>query len=170
MRGSVMEVVVRSATIMSIVCLDSLCMHSLCFYLFILFRPRLSLAPSSSNTTSGYLGLARFHRSGIHYTWRLPMPWKHPIDAALLCKAGTDGQLPCIDRWPMQAQGQICSITVFIIQCLPGSGYPYISYLPHLLLELLLMWDRFSNALKGIEHDDFLATSGPPQPRITAQP
>jgi len=53
------------------------------------------------------------------------MPWKHPIDAALLCKAGTDGQLPCIDRWPMQAQGQICSITVFIIQCLPGSGKPW---------------------------------------------
>jgi len=51
-----MEVVVRSATIMSIVCLDSLCMHSLCFYLFILFRPRLSLAPSSSNTTSGLSG------------------------------------------------------------------------------------------------------------------
>jgi len=49
------------------------------------------------------------------------MHWKHTIDAALLCKAETDGQLPCIDRWPMQAQGQIGSITVFTIQCLPGS-------------------------------------------------
>jgi len=47
------------------------------------------------------------------------------IDEALLCKAETDGQLPCIDRWPMQAQGQIGSITVFIIQCLPGSGKPW---------------------------------------------
>jgi len=73
----------------------------------------------------GLSGSCKVSRYGIHYTRRLPMHWKHAIDAALLCKAGTDGQLPCIDRWPMQAQGQIGSITVFIIQCLPGSGKPW---------------------------------------------
>jgi len=80
---------------------------------------------SSPDTTSGLSGSCKVSRYRIHYTRRLPMHWKHAIDAALLCKAETDGQLPCIDRWPMQAQGQIGSITVFTIQCLPGSGKPW---------------------------------------------
>ena len=68
MRGSVIEVVVRSATIVSIVCLDSLCMHSLHFCLFILFRPRLSPAPSSSNTTLELSVPCKASPVGIHYT------------------------------------------------------------------------------------------------------
>ena len=117
--------VARSATIMLIVSLNTLCMYLLHCYLFILFRPRLSPGLSSSNTTLELSVPCKASPVEIHYTWRLPMPLKHPIDVALLCKAGTDGQLPCIDRWPMQAQGQIRSMTVFIIQCLPGSGKPW---------------------------------------------
>jgi len=89
----------------------------------------LSSGPSSPDTHPtqpwGYLGLARPHRSGIHYTWRLPTLGV-PSQCVIVLQGGTDTQLPCnflaMLGGALQAQDQILDFLTIIMQHSHGSG------------------------------------------------